>query len=152
MIEVFYNKKYQKDFDVEQSDTYKSAFVESDFFPVRFVENDKCIYFDFLAPEGPYSMELLNRTGNEFSYNRIMVDDYIEISDYNHCMYESLAFGKILSQRLIDQFTDHSFTILIVGDGEFVSVTFMKRREEKEEQLLLDLDSYDEHIIRIEVS
>lgn len=103
---------------------------------------DGCFYYDFLAPEGPYSKAFTDRTGNEASYNNILVVDYFEEEiDGSLEVRYGVLYAFALFDRLSKEFNKENFIVIFSNDGEYSSVTFHKVRD-KEEYLFGGLDSY----------
>ena len=117
----------------------KSRLTE-EFNDFEILEIDECYYFSFSAPEGKYSKDLIDRTGNEVFYNRILIEDYIEEQDLSS---EDLFIQAIfIAKKLIDKikYTEFEFKI-ILNINELPSLTFHKVRE-NENYLEDNLDNY----------
>ncbi len=124
-IEV--NKKFEE--FVMNSFFQKNKYsLNDEFNNFDILEIDECYYFSFAAPEGKYSKDFTDRTGNEVSYNRILIEDYINEEDLSQ---EDLFFqGVIMCLKLIEKIKNIGFDFkIILNINEFPSLTFHKVRE-----------------------
>lgn len=107
---------------------------------IEIVEEDGCFYLSFLAPGGLYSKELIDRAGNEASYNRILIDDYLD-EGIEGVDLVPFGLGYALSLASTLKELKACFRIVISFDGNYCSVTFHRNRE-NEVYLDDDLDEY----------
>jgi hypothetical protein len=91
------------------------------------VNIDGCYYFSFLAPLGPFSSDLHDRTGNEVLNNRFLLEDYLNSTDnINIFIEQGLIFIYELKKKL--EKYDCKFKI-IFNINDYPSITFHKIRD-----------------------
>ena len=115
-----------------------------------FIENDACIHYKNLSPNGKFSSEFVDRTGNEVFYNKIQIDDYFDLDDFNKQIEQSILFINLLARKLKDYSKNEMFKVIFSTDYEYCNITFFKYRV-NEEYLVNDLNLYENEAI-IELS
>ncbi|WP_375577567.1 hypothetical protein ABWH96_10945 [Marivirga tractuosa] len=105
-----------------------------------FIKIDGCHYYSFMAPNGPFSKDLTDRTGNEAFFNKIQIDDYLELENELDFFIQGVGYSILLFEKLEKCYTE-SFRVIFSYDGSFANVTFYKVRD-GESWLSDDLENY----------
>ena len=138
------NNKFNQLCDLDDILLSKKNIPDSlrDLLTVNVIQRDGCFYYDFLAPQGPFSKELGDRTGNEAFYNKILIDDYL--SEYYEAS-DGIVYGVLYAERLLNKLSleilDEKFNVIFSNDGMYSSVTFHRIRA-GESWLSDDLEKY----------
>lgn len=140
-MKIRYNDNWKTSFaELNLNKDLPSYDFDGDLKEIKIVEEDACFYLSFLAPGGLFSKELKDRTGNEASYNRIHIDDYL---DEGIVGIDSVPFGLQYALCLASTLKELklTFRIIVSFDGDFCNVTFHRLRE-NEVYLDDDLNEY----------
>lgn len=129
-MKIVANKKFisvlGNDFENKVFDTKRIYF--GDLINYNIKEVDKCHYFDFQSPEGRFSPDLGDRTGNEAFFNKVQIEDYLA---------EGLASQEYLAQGIIfcfdlakklEKLEKKTFVIILSYEGEYTNITFHLKR------------------------
>lgn len=112
---------------------------------------DGCSYFKNIAPEGPYSKELHDRSGNEGFHNRIHIDNYIESENPDDYFKYGIVYSNKLAEKLEDM-GNKSFGVILSYNGEYCNVTFVENREEEDYLGVDELDEFKHESVLIIVT
>lgn len=106
------------------------------------VDRNGCYYYRFLAPNGPFSKEFGDKTGNEASYNKILIEDYLnEEIESSKPIKLGVLYAVALLNKLSEEIESADFIVIFSNDGLYSSVTFHKKRV-GESWLSDDLEKY----------
>ena len=109
---------------------------------------DDCYYFKTYNPGAPFSPNLVDRTGNEFYFNKLFIDDLIKRELLpKERFWCGLSVAKDLSHKLQHLYKE-GFLVILAFDYEHCYVRFFKIR--KGESILEDdLEKYKHEAVLV---
>jgi hypothetical protein len=103
------------------------------------------IFFGFLKIDQILTQEDVTRS--EFSSNKIQLDDYMSVSmSYLELFKYTCSYGSYLIQLLEQKYGIH-FMVVVIGDGDYVTLTFNVIRRSEKLIELDNLESYEEAFV-----